>query len=92
MVLESTGLVKALPQATANRPTPVVSGALHAPKQTDSIDLLSDIPLPSEELDEDYLPTDGIQRQSEAEEDTETEDNLPAAPRPRSTKAHTKNQ
>jgi hypothetical protein len=27
MVLESTGLVKALPQLTASRPTPVVSGA-----------------------------------------------------------------
>jgi hypothetical protein len=34
MVLESTGLVKALPQVTASRPTPVVSGvAEHQPAE-----------------------------------------------------------
>jgi hypothetical protein len=33
MVLESTGLVKALPQVTASRPTPVVSGAPSTARQ-----------------------------------------------------------
>lgn len=66
------------PSTRASQQARDLQQSLHAPEQAVPIDLFSEMPVPSEKPDEDYVPPDRIPCQSDAEEDTETEDNLPS--------------